>query len=72
MLWGISPLLLKHALKFTDVSTATLVEQNVSVAVLVGLAIYSGEIAQIDFTVRAMSTAFNISYFPSSPRYVSG
>ena len=53
MLWGIGPLLVKRALKYTDVSTATLVEQNISVFLLIGLAGYSGEIAQIDLTGRA-------------------
>jgi uncharacterized membrane protein len=38
-LWGIGPLLLKRALKYTNVSTATVVEQNVSVLLIVGLAI---------------------------------
>jgi uncharacterized membrane protein len=53
VLWGIGPLLLKRALKYTNVSTATLVEQNVSVVLIVGLAIYYGEIGQIDFASRA-------------------
>jgi uncharacterized membrane protein len=57
-LWGIGPLLVKRALKYTNVSTATLVEQNVSVFLLVGLAGYSGEIAQIDFTRRAFWAFF--------------
>ncbi len=58
VLWGIGPLLLKRALKYTNVSTATLVEQNVSVFLLVGLAGYSGEIGQIDFTGRAFWAFF--------------
>lgn len=58
VLWGIGPLLLKRALKYTNVSTATLVEQNVSVFLLVGLAGYSGEIGQIDFTSRAFWAFF--------------
>lgn len=57
-LWGIGPLLLKRAMKYTDVSTATLVEQNVSVFLLVGLAIYYGEIGQIDFTGRSFWAFF--------------
>jgi uncharacterized membrane protein len=57
-LWGIGPLLLKRALKYTNVSTATLVEQNVSVVLIVGLAIYYGEIGQIDFTSRAFWAFF--------------
>jgi uncharacterized membrane protein len=58
VLWGVGPLLLKRALKHTNVSTATLVEQNVSVAFLVGLALYSGEAAQIDVTGRAFWAFF--------------
>ncbi len=58
VLWGIGPLLLKRALKYTNVSTATLVEQNVSVFLLIGLAGYSGEIGQIDFTGRAFWAFF--------------
>lgn len=57
-LWGIGPLLLKRAMKYTDVSTATLVEQNVSVILLVGLALYYGEIGQIDFTGRSFWAFF--------------
>jgi uncharacterized membrane protein len=57
-LWGIGPLLVKRALKYTNVSTATLVEQNVSVFLLVGLAGYSGEIAQIGLTGRAFWSFF--------------
>jgi drug/metabolite transporter, DME family len=53
ILWGVGPLLLKRALKHTNVSTATLLEQNVSVLLLVGLATYSGEIREIDFTSPA-------------------
>lgn len=44
---------MKRALKYTNVSTATLVEQNISVFLLIALAGYSGEIAQIDLTGRA-------------------
>lgn len=58
MLWGIGPLVLKRALKYTNVSTATLVEQHVSVFLLVGLAIYYGEIGQIDFSGRAFWSFF--------------
>lgn len=58
VLWGIGPLLLKRALKYTNVSTATLVEQNVSVVLIVGLAIYYGEIGQIDFASRAFWAFF--------------
>jgi len=58
VLWGVSPLLLKRALKFTHVNTATLLQQNVSVILLIGLAGYSGEVAQIDFTGRAFWAFF--------------
>ncbi len=58
VLWGIGPLLLKRALKYTNVSTATLVEQNVSVFLLVALAGYSGEVSQIDVTGRAFWAFF--------------
>jgi uncharacterized membrane protein len=57
-LWGIGPLLLKRALKHTNVSTATLVEQNVSVFLVVALAIYYGEIHQIDLASRAFWAFF--------------
>ena len=57
-LWGIGPLLLKRGLKYADVSTATLVEQHVSVFLLVGLAIYYGEIGQIDPSSRAFWAFF--------------
>lgn len=58
ILWGVGPLLLKRALTHTNVSTATLLEQNVSVLLLVGLATYSGEIREIDFTSRAFWAFF--------------
>ena len=58
ILWGVGPLLLKRALKLTNVSTATLLQQNVSVFLLVGLATYSGEIREIDFTSRAFWAFF--------------
>lgn len=58
ILWGVGPLLLKRALKHTNVSTATLLEQNVSVLLLVGLATYSGEIREINFTSRAFWAFF--------------
>lgn len=58
VLWGVGPLLLKRALKHTNVSTATLLEQNVSVVLLVGLAVYHGEIRHLDFTSRAFWAFF--------------
>jgi uncharacterized membrane protein len=57
-LWGISPLLLKRGLKYADVSTATLIEQCVSVIFLTGLATYTGEIAYLDFTGTAFWAFF--------------
>jgi uncharacterized membrane protein len=57
-LWGISPLLLKRGLKYADVSTATLVEQCVSVVFLTCLGGYSGEIADLDFTGKAFWAFF--------------
>jgi uncharacterized membrane protein len=58
ILWGVSPLLLKRGLKYADVSTATLIEQCVSVAFLTGLAVYSGEIVHVDFTGKAFWAFF--------------
>jgi uncharacterized membrane protein len=58
ILWGISPLLLKRGLKYADVSTATLIEQCVSVVFLAGLAVYSGEIVRVDFTGKAFWAFF--------------
>jgi uncharacterized membrane protein len=57
-LWGIGPLLLKRALKYTNVSAATLVEQHVSVFLVIGLAAYYGEIGQLDVTSRAFWAFF--------------
>jgi len=57
-LWGVAPLMLKRALKQTNVSTATLVQQHVSVVLLVGLAAYYGEFVPIDFTGRAFWSFF--------------
>lgn len=58
VLWGVGPLLLKRALKHTNVSTATLIEQNVSVILLVGLATSSGEIRHLDFASRSFWAFF--------------
>jgi len=58
VLWGVSPLVLKRALKYTHVGTATLVQQNVSIILLAGLGFYSGEVRQIDFTGRAFWAFF--------------
>jgi uncharacterized membrane protein len=57
-LWGVSPLLLKRGLKYADVSTATLVEQCVSVLFLAVLAGYSGEIVHLDLTGTAFWAFF--------------
>jgi drug/metabolite transporter, DME family len=57
-LWGVSPLILKRGLKYSDVSTATLIEQCVAVVFLAGLAVYTGEIAQLDFTSKAFWSFF--------------
>ncbi len=57
-LWGIGPLLLKQALKYTNVSTATLVEQHVAVILVVGLAAYNGEIRYLDITSRSFWAFF--------------
>jgi uncharacterized membrane protein len=58
VLWGLSPLLLKRAIKYTNVSNATLVEQYVAVLLLVGLAAHSGEIVAADLTSRAFWAFF--------------
>ena len=57
-LWGIGPLLLKRALKYTDVSAATLIEQHVSVFLLIGLAALYGEIGHLDVTSRSFWAFF--------------
>jgi uncharacterized membrane protein len=58
VLWGLSPLLLKRAIKYTNVSNATLVEQYVAVLLLVGLAAHSGEVVAADLTNRAFWAFF--------------
>lgn len=57
-LWGIGPLLLKRALKYTNVSTATLTEQYISVLLLGVLAVYHGELVQLDVGSRAFWSFF--------------
>ena len=57
-LWGISPLMLKRGLRHADVSTATLIEQCVSVVFLTLLALYSGEIAYLDVGSRSFWAFF--------------
>ena len=58
VLWGIGPLLLKRGLKFASVTTATMVEQVVSVTLLTGLAAYFGEIGHLDVTSRSFWAFF--------------
>jgi uncharacterized membrane protein len=58
ILWGLTPLLLKRAIKHTNVSNATLVEQHVAVALLAGLAAHKGEISAVDFTGQAFWAFF--------------
>jgi uncharacterized membrane protein len=58
VLWGLSPLLLKRAIKHTNVSNATLVEQHVAVILLAGLAAANGEIGAVDFTGQAFWAFF--------------
>jgi len=58
VLWGLSPLLLKRAIKHTNVSNATLVEQSVAVVLLTGLAIQNGEIELVDPTGGAFWAFF--------------
>jgi len=58
VLWGVSPLILKRALKYIRVGTATLVQQKFSIILLAGLGFYSGEVWQIDFTGRAFWAFF--------------
>jgi len=57
-LWGLTPLLLKRAIKYTNVSNATVVEQHVAVALLAGLAAHQGEISAVDFTGQAFWAFF--------------
>ncbi len=53
VLWGLTPLLLKRGIRYTNVSNATLVEQHIAVLLLVGLAAYYGEIGSLDISGRA-------------------
>jgi transporter family protein len=57
-LWGVSPLLLKRGLKYADVSTATIIEQGVSVVFLTVLAVASGEIVHLDLASKAFWAFF--------------
>lgn len=51
-LWGIGPLLLKRGMTLSNVSTATLIEQYVSVMVLVIISIAKGELFLLDASGR--------------------
>ena len=52
-LWGIGPLLLKKGMALSNVSTATLIEQYVSVMFLVVLAAAQGELLRLDISAKA-------------------
>ena len=58
VLWGLTPLLFKRAIKYTSVSNATLVEQYIAVGLLVSLAARNGEIVAADLTVGAVWAFF--------------
>jgi transporter family protein len=58
VLWGVGPLFIKRSLKYTDVSTATLVEQHVSVLLLIVLGVYYDEIKHVDVGSRAFWAFF--------------
>ncbi len=58
LLWGIGPLLLKRGMKYTSVSTATLIEQNVSVICLLLLAAFSRELFRFDISPLAFWSFF--------------
>jgi uncharacterized membrane protein len=58
VLWGIGPLLLKRGLKVSNVSTATLVEQYVSVGFLALLGLHSGELVHLDVSSRGFWAFF--------------
>jgi uncharacterized membrane protein len=52
-LWGIGPLLLKRGMTLSNVSTAALIEQYVSVIVLVTISIFRGELFLLDVSGTA-------------------
>ncbi len=58
VLWGIGPLLLKRGMKHSSVSTATLIQQHVSVVLLGLLAAFKGELVELDFSGRAFWAFF--------------
>lgn len=53
LLWGFGPLLLKQGMTLSNVSTATLIEQYTSVAVLVAIAALRGELIALDFAAKS-------------------
>ncbi|MFQ5902548.1 MAG: EamA family transporter [Candidatus Binatia bacterium] len=53
-LWGIGPLLLKRGMTFSNVSTAILIEQHVSVVTLVLVAAARGELFHLDISTKAV------------------
>jgi uncharacterized membrane protein len=65
VLWGLTPLLLKRAIRYTHVSNATLVEQHVAVILLAGLAVHNGEISAVDLPARRSGLFFSPA--PSAP-----
>ena len=56
--WGIGPLLLKRGMKYSNVSTATLVQQYVAVGFLFLLGMHQGELVHLDFSSRAFWSFF--------------
>ncbi len=54
ILWGIGPLLLKRGMTLSNVSTATLIEQAVSVTILLALVVASGELFRPDISSEAI------------------
>lgn len=53
LLWGFGPLLLKQGMTLSNVSTATLIEQYVSVLVLLGIAAARGELFYLEFASKS-------------------
>ena len=55
ILWGIGPLLLKKGLTHSNVSTAILIEQSVSVITLASLAGIQGELLGVGLSLKALA-----------------
>lgn len=53
LLWGFGPLLLKQGMTLSNVSAATLIEQYVSVLVLLVIAAVHGELSYLDFASKS-------------------